>query len=157
MDVFFGAHTVEIYHRNVRIAFHIRDRTPYEYSTTPEHMPPNHRFRNDWSAERFLSWAEGIGSNVRTVIEAVLSSRQHPEQGYKTCLGILNLAKGYGKERLARACRKAIYYESYSYKIIENILKNKMDSDDAEQGLFDAPLPVHENIRGSEYYTTEEL
>jgi len=157
MDVFFGANTVEIYHRNVRIAFHLRIRTPYTYTTVPEHMPPHHRFRNDWSAEKFISWAEDIGPDVRTVIEIVLSLRQHPEQSYKTCLGILNLAKRQGNERLNRACVRAMYLESYSCKTIGNILDNNMDREDVTPGLFDSPLPLHENIRGSEYYTTEEL
>jgi hypothetical protein len=94
---------------------------------------------------------------VRTVIEIVLSLRQHPEQSYKTCLGILNLAKRQGNERLNRACVRAMYLESYSCKTIGNILDNNMDREDVTPGLFDSPLPLHENIRGSEYYTTEEL
>jgi transposase len=156
MDVFYGVNTVEIYHRNVRIAIYRRDRAPYRYTTAPEHMPPNHRFLSDWSAEKFISWSEDIGADVRTVIENVLSLRQHPEQSYKTCLGILNYAKRYGKERLARACARAIQLESYSCKIIGNILENNMDRDLDPCGLLDSTLPLHENIRGSDYYSTEE-
>jgi transposase len=157
MDVFFSAHAVEIYHRNVRIAFHVRDRTKYRYTTISEHMPPNHQFLNDWNAEKFISWARDIGTDALSVIDVVLSLRQHPEQSYKTCLGILNLAKQYGNYRLNRACARAIYLESYSCKTIGNILEYNMDREDIDPGLFDSPLPHHENIRGSEYYTTEEV
>lgn len=157
VDVFCGPRTVEIHYKNERIALHVRNRMPYRYTTTPEHMPPNHRFKDDWSAEKFLTWGSSIGEDVRRVIEAVLSTRQHPEQGYKTCLAILSLAKGYSNERLRLACRTAVYIGAYTFRTIENILKNNMDGCEVQPELFDSPLPLHENIRGSEYYTTEEI
>jgi transposase len=157
VDVFYSAHAVEIYHRNERIAVHLRDHRHYKYTTVAEHMPPEHRFCNDWSAEKFISMADAIGNDVKTVVEAILSLCQHPEQGYRTCMGIMKLARQYGNERICRACRKAVYYSEYSCRAIGNILKNNMDAEDIEQGLFDSTLPVHENIRGSNYYTTEEL
>ena len=157
VDVFCGPRTVEIYYKNERITLHVRDRTPYRYTTTPEHMPPNHRFMDDWTAEKFLAWGDSIGEEVHRIIEVVLSTRQHPEQGYKTCLAILSLAKGYGNERLRGACRTAAYIGAYTFRTIENILKNNMDGYEVQPELFDSPLPLHENIRGSEYYTTEEI
>jgi transposase len=157
LDVFYSANSVEIYHCNVRIAIHLRNRERYRYTTVPDHMPPHHRFRNDWSAEKFISWAEDIGVDVREVIEIVLSLRQHPEQSYKSCLGILSLAKKYGGERLNRACAKARYLESYSCKTIGNLLENNMECEEVSPGLFDSPLPSHDNIRGSEYYKMEEV
>jgi transposase len=156
IDVLFTASAVELYHNNVRIAFHKRDRAKYGYTTVPEHMPPNHRWRDDWNAEKLIGWAESIGDEVKTVVEVVLASRQHPEQGYKTCLGILNLAKLFGNVRLASACRRAIDYERYSYRMIKNILQNNMDMLIEEPTLFDKTVPLHENIRGCDYYTQEE-
>jgi transposase len=156
IDVLFTASVVELYHNNGRIAFHKRERTKYGYTTVPEHMPPNHRWRDDWNAEKLIGWAESIGGEVKTVVEAVLASRQHPEQGYKTCLGILNLAKSFGNVRLANACRRAIEYERYSYRMIKNILQNNMDMHSEEPTLFDRTVPLHENIRGRDYYTQEE-
>jgi transposase len=156
VDVFSSARNVEIYHRNERIAIHLRDRAPHLYTTVNDHMPPEHRYREDWNAGKLLSWGESIGEDVMTVIHAVLSSRQHPEQGYKTCLGILSLAKKFGKERLTRACRQAIYYDTYKYRFINNILANNMEGEPESPNLFDSPLPAHENIRGSDYYSTEE-
>jgi len=156
VDIFYSARTVEIYHNNVRIAFHLRDRTPYRYTTLVEHMPPEHQFMNDWNAEKFLSWAQDIGDNARSVIETVLLSKNHPEQSYKSCLGILNLVKRYGRDRFLRACARAIEYDICSYRNLCNILENNMDSADTCPVFFDSQLPVHENIRGSEYYTLEE-
>jgi transposase len=157
IDVLFTASTVELYYNNIRIAFHKRNRSGHGYTTEQEHMPPDHRWRNDWSAGKFIQWGEAIGDDVKTVIEAVLSSRQHPEQGYKTCLGILSLAKSYGNARLAAACRQAVYYGACSYRVIRNILQNNMDKREEVATLFETPVPSHENIRGIDYYTQEEL
>jgi transposase len=157
IDVLFTASTVELYHNNVRIAFYKRNRSKYGYTTVPEHMPPNHRWRDDWNAGKLISWGESIGDEVKLVVETVLSSRQHPEQGYKTCLGILNLAKSFGNARLVKACRRAIDYEQYSYRMIKNILQNNMDIRSEDPALFDTAVPLHENIRGRDYYTQEEI
>lgn len=155
VDVFYGEKTVEIYRKNERIALHPRERLKYKYTTVPDHMPPEHRYRDDWSAERFLSWADSIDGDVKTFIERVLASRRHPEQAYKSCMGILHLARAYGNGRLADACRVALRHESYTYKTLDNILKHGLERAAVQDGLFDAPLPAHENIRGREYYHTE--
>jgi len=155
VDLFYSEKTVEIYHKNERIALHARARLKYKYTTVLKHMPPEHRYKEDWCAERFLSWAESIDNDVKTFIDRVLSSRRHPEQAYKSCLGILNLARAFGKERLADACRIALKYETYTYKMIDNILKHRLERALFQEGLFDAPLPEHENIRGRDYYTRE--
>jgi transposase len=155
VDVFFSEKTLEIYHKNERIAIHHRDRRSYGYTTLAEHMPPQHRFCNEWGAEKFLSWAETIGSDTKTLIERVLASRQHPEQSYRTCMGILSLSRTYGAGRLEKACRMGLYYESYRCKTISNILKNNCENDIPATALFEAPIAEHENIRGNTYYETE--
>jgi hypothetical protein len=114
-------------------------------------MPPDHKFMADWNPERFISWAGNIGESAKTIVEIVLDSKQHPEQSYKTCLGILSLAKKYGNARFLKACSRAIYYECFSYKKIENILKNNLEDLNNDEDLF-APLLYHENLRGDEYY-----
>ncbi|MBU4257612.1 IS21 family transposase [Patescibacteria group bacterium] len=142
---------VEIYHNNIRIAFHKRDRSRNKYTTTPEHMPPNHRFYNDWSPEKMIEWAEKKGSFVRELVEKILEKSAHPEQAYKVCLGIINLSKKYGEGRVDRACKRALEFHYYSYKAVQNILEKGLDKID-EAPLFHQKLPEHENIRGSEYY-----
>ena len=152
-DVRYSARIVEIYLNNQRIAIHKRDRKHFAYTTVKAHMPPGHKFMDDWSVDKFLSWAGNVGEPVLEVVDTILCRKQHPEQGYKTCLGILNLAKQYGKERLNNACKRALYFEHLTYKMIKNILDNGLDSmqDKIEQ---DNQLEMfhHENIRGPEYY-----
>jgi transposase len=142
---------VEIYHKNKRIALHRREKHEFKYSTSKEHMPPHHRFYHDWSPERFLKWASGIGAQVEKIIAAVFASCKNPEQGFKTSLGILNLEKKYGNTRLNSACEYALNYEFHSYKKIKNTLDKGLALIQ-EESLFDSKLPEHENVRGYDYY-----
>jgi transposase len=143
--------TVEVYCHAERIAFHKRNRHEYKYSTVKEHMPSAHNFVSEWQPEKFLSWADSIGEATRQVVENILQSRPHPEQAYKSCVGILGFARRVGNERLNNACNRAIYYQSFSYNSIKNILDKGLD----RQKIQEEPqfvLPLHENIRGREYY-----
>jgi len=143
---------VEIYHNNIRIAFHKRDRSRNKYTTIPEHMPPNHRFYNDWSPEKMIEWAEKKGSFIRELVEKLLEKRAHPEQSYKVCLGVINLSKKYGEGRVDRACKRALDFHYYSYKAVKNILEKGLDKIEELQLVHHQKLPEHPNIRGSEYY-----
>ena len=98
-----------------------------------------------------ITWAEAIGPEVKAMIEAVLESRPYPEQAYKACLGILNLVRKYGKERLNEACARALEYRCYSYRSVRNILENNLDKLRGAQPR-QQELPLHENIRGSGYF-----
>lgn len=142
---------VSIYWDNVRVVQHRRDRTPNGYTTLAEHMPNQHRWYAEWSPERFLSWAATMGAETKELIGKVLSSAAYPPQAFRSCLGILNLAKGHGSNRLNEACRKALQIGTHSYTRVKNILALKVESDRAPR-LDLGPLPVHENVRGSDYY-----
>ena len=160
IEIWYNKNVVEIYYQNMRIALHRRTPNTIErYTTLPEHMPPNHKWMNDWTPEKFIKWAEDIGTHVCDMIITVLDNAKYPEQSYKTCLGILNLPKHHGpdgKLRLDKACRRSMLYGSYSYKSIKNILKNNLDQIE-QQELFSEPLPEHENIRGKDYYFYKEI
>ncbi|MBA7707598.1 IS21 family transposase ISPpu7 [subsurface metagenome] len=143
---------VAIYYDNIRVAQHERDRKPNDYSTLPEHMPPEHRFYAEWSPQRFCRWAKSIGEEVLKVIEEVLASRKHPEQAYRVCLGILSLGKKYGQQRLNKACRKANSFGTCSYKRIESMLKLGVEEEQQLELELVSSIPAHENIRGSQYY-----
>lgn len=143
--------TVEIFYGRQRQASHRRVRTRGRYSTQREHMPPAHRYVDAWSPERFLRWAEEIGPETAKLIGVVLDGRRHPQQAYRTCLGILGLAKRYGQSRLEAACRRALPAGIRSYKGIHNILKNKLDQLERDEPPA-TPLPPHTNIRGENYY-----
>jgi transposase len=153
VKVMYDDRIVAIYYDNIRVAQHKRDRRPNEYSTLPEHRPPEHRWVAEWSSERFLRWAGAIGADVALVVGKVLESRKYPEQAFKVCMGILNLVKRYDSERLNKACRRAHSYGIYSYKRIENMLKQGLEEETQSEFEWGKPqIPVHENIRGSEYY-----
>jgi transposase len=149
--VIYTKNHVEIYFDYKRIAFHIRDYKKYRYSTVREHLPSHHQFVSDWNPEKFIQWASGIGFETELYIRKVLESKSHPEQAYKSCIGILSFNKKYGKQRLNNACKRAINYNCYSYMAINNILKKGLDKlDDSKKKQY--KLPLHENIRGESYY-----
>jgi transposase len=150
VNVLYTSESVELYHKNIRIAFHKRDRTVNRYTTLKEHMPSHHQFYSEWSPQRMISWGGAIGNDVKIMIEKVLESRKFPEQAYKVCLGILNLSKKYGNQRLNQACKRALQYNCYSYKSIKNILEKGLDK--LQEEIVLAQLPVHNNIRGNQYF-----
>ncbi|MCJ7676645.1 MAG: hypothetical protein MUO35_02850 [Anaerolineales bacterium] len=143
--------TVEIFHKRRRVASHPRSRLLGRYSTQTEHMPPAHRYYAEWSPDRFLRWAEKIGPQTRALIEAALVSRRHPQQAYRTCLGILGLAKRYSEERLEAACARALPAGIRSYKGVNNVLEACLDQMPLEEPAS-ARLDPHANIRGPSYY-----
>ncbi|MDP2663170.1 MAG: IS21 family transposase, partial [Dehalococcoidia bacterium] len=144
-------HTVEIFHKHRRVASHPRSRARGRHTTQIEHMPSNHRQYAEWSPERFLKWAEAIGPQTRGVIGAALNSRRHPQQAYRTCLGILGLAKRFTRERLEAASGRALASGICSYKGVKNILHTRLDQVPLEEPVSKR-LDPHANIRGPSYY-----
>ena len=143
--------TVEIFYQRKRVASHPRASLQGRFSTHSVHMPPEHQFYSQWSPQRFLNWAEEIGQQTSELISLALDARGHPEQAYRTCLGVLGLAKRYSPERLEAACQRANVAGIHSYKGVHNILKNKLDQQPLEPAA-NTTLPPHENIRGKNYY-----
>jgi hypothetical protein len=141
---------VEFFYNYERIAIHKRIKSPYNYTTEKEHLASSHRFVSDWTPERFLTWAEGIHEDVRLYILKILDRKQHPEQAYKSCVGVLGFAKKVGNERLIKACQRALGYGLYNYKTIQKILENKLEEQQEETEQL--PMPAHDNIRGENYY-----
>lgn len=143
--------TVEIFYGRQRQASHRRDNTPGRFSTQYEHMPPAHQAMSDWSPARFLRWAEEIGPQTTQLVGAVLEKRHHPQQAYRSCLGILGLGKRYTNSRLEAACARALAAGIDTYKGLHNILKNNLDQLPAEKAT-EIALPSHDHIRGQRYY-----
>ena len=142
---------VEIFYQRKRVASHPRSTAKGRFSTHSVHMPPEHQFYSQWSPERFLRWAGEIGEQATELIRRALDDRRHPEQAYRTCLGVLGLAKRYSPERLEAACKRANAAGIRSYKGVHNILQNKLDQRQPDPAS-NTPLPPHENIRGENYY-----
>jgi transposase len=151
VDVRSTAATVEIFHRGERLASHPRCRLPGRHTTAAVHLAPAHQAVAGWNAQRFLDWAARIGPQTQTVIERVLQARAHPQQGYRTALGILRLAKAYGNDRLEAACQRAARLQAISYRSLASILKHGLDRQIPTP--TQAPLPLqHANVRGPAYY-----
>jgi transposase len=152
VDLRATARTVEIFLGSKRIASHLRASGQLTYSTQSEHMPRAHQQYLEWTPSRILHWAQTIGRATAELVEKILAERPHPEQGYRSCLGILRLSKRYGQARLEKACARAGACRSYSYRAVESILKKNLEA----QPLPQAPqgsLPLHENLRGSSYFS----
>ncbi len=147
----YTSRVVEIFNDHVRIAFHQRDRKKYGYTTEKSHMPATHQFVNGWNTDRFVKWASQMGGSIEAFIERLLESREHPQQAFKSCMGVLNLGKKYKPEDLEKICKRAIEYNSISFRFINNALKNNIYKMEPENTL-DLKLPFHKNIRGKENY-----
>ena len=143
-----AAKTVEIFHRGKLVAAHQRSLRGHRPTTVADHMPSSHRRYRDWTHERILREATSIGDDTAALVEVILRSRPHPEQGFRSCIGILRLAKRYDPERLDAACARALALGTRSYSSVAAILKNRKEGKASEQ----QPSLLHENIRGSDYY-----
>jgi transposase len=152
VKLLYSSQRVELYYNYELIASHARVKSPYNDATDKEHLASTHRFVSDWTPERFLAWAESIDMAVRSYIYCILNKKQHVEQAYKSCVGILAMGKRYGNTRLINACKRSVEYNMYSYKAIEMILKRGLDQAQVEHEVNQQTMPEHTNIRGKQYY-----
>jgi transposase len=144
------AATVEVFWRGKRVASHVRSHRPHRPTTVSEHMPSSHRRYRDWTHERIRREAGKVGADAATLIDVILRSRPHPEQGFRSAIGILGLVKRYGAERVDAACAQALAINTRSYTSVAAILKSGTPK--ASEPAQDAPVLVHANIRGPGYY-----
>jgi len=158
LDVRVSATAVEIFEHHARIAVHVRDDTPGRHSTIAAHMPASHREHLEWSPSRMIRWAATIGPQTAALAEVILASRPHPEQGYRSCLGLIRLSKQYGADRLEAASARALHAGARSYRHVHSILKHRLDAQPplvpGAEASGERPPLVHENIRGASYYCT---
>ena len=150
VKVFYSKSSIDIYYKYELLASHVRIKSPHNYTTDSAHMATYNNHLAEWNPIRFMEEAQKIHPDVRFYIEQVILKKPHPEQAYKSCQGILSFAKRLGNDRLIRACQRAHQYGWYHYSIIESILKKNLDQYDIEDDSI--PMPVHDNIRGKEYY-----
>lgn len=142
---------VEVYHDRSRVASHLRADGRRGHTTQREHMPAHHRFREDWTPERMRARAAEVGPNVAAFADAVMGRRQHPEQGYRTCIGVIRLADSFGAGRVDAACQRAIGINGLSYTSVQSILKNGIDRRPRDRAA-EGPAITHPNIRGADYF-----
>jgi len=152
LDVHLTAETVEALHRGVRVASHVRSYEAGKPTTLIEHMPKSHQKYLGRTPSRLIEDAQQIGPCTGQLVEAILAAKRHPEMGFRSCLGILRLAKTYPAERMEAAARRCLRARAYNYQSMDSILKNQLDR---------LPLPgdppaqtgvEHDNIRGADYF-----
>jgi transposase len=143
--------TIEVFHHGRRVAAHARRYGGPRHGTLPEHMPSAHRRYAEWTPERLQRDARGIGPNTEALIIAVLARRPHPEQGFRTCLGMLRLFRGLEAARVEAVCLRAVDIGALSYASVASILKHRLDRSAPPHAADGTPLQ-HANIRGSGYF-----
>ena len=156
LDVRLTATVVEAFHKGERVAAHAKSYLRGKHTTLKEHMPPEHRSYAEWSPSRFIQWAGKTGASTAQLVEKVLASRTYPEQGYRACLGIISLGRHYEPERVEAAAQRALQFNACSYRSMKAILTAGLDRQ-PDIGSFQGKdgqmsLPLHQNIRGREYY-----
>ena len=153
LEVRVTENTVECFLGGHRVASHVRSFRPGRHTTTPEHMPRAHRAYAEWTPERLVTWARETGAETARLVEEIMASRPHPQQGFRSCLGLLGLGKTYGSERLEAACRRALFIRGLSYKSVKSILVAGLDQEPLPAPKPRQPSLIHKNIRGPEYYS----
>lgn len=152
VDVRYTTKTIEVFYRNKRVASHVRSYMQYQSTSLKEHMPEAHQKYLEWPPSRIIDWAATVGESCAAATQKIISSKDHPAQGYRSCLGILRMGKTYSDERLEAACKRALAINGCSYKSIKSILKNGLDRQPVPQETRGAAQITHGNIRGGAYY-----
>ena len=151
LDVRLTDQTVELFAQGKRVAAHPRSAQPGRATTLEQHRPKSHQKHLHWTPSRIREWVGTLGPECVQVVDRILAERPHPEQGYRSALGIIRLGKAVGPQRLAAACRRALHFGTCSYASLKSILDNHLDAQLLEPEL-PLPSPAHENLRGSPYY-----
>ncbi len=152
VEVRLTGRTVEIFVKGERIAVHLRSSGNGKHTTLADHMPSSHRRYADWTIGRIRRDAALIGPATAALCDLILEHRPHPEQGFRSCLGILRLARPFGAGRLEAAAAHAIEIGALTYGSVRSILDHKLDRHAAHQRPADGASILHPNIRGSRYY-----
>ncbi len=150
IDIKYTNERVEIYYNYKQIAIHERLKANFKYTTNPSHLHPSHRYYSNWSEEFFQKEGFKIGENTHLLIGQIFGQFKHPEQAYKLCQGVLQLAKKYSKEHIEEAAEICLKYDFISYSKLEYLLK--LDLKDLKDLPEQQPTIEHENLRGKTYY-----
>ena len=151
VDARLAARTVEIFFKGKRVATHARSYIPFKHTTLTDHMPESHKRHVAWTPSRIIAWAEKAGPATGSLVKEIMERRPHPEQGFRSCLGIIRLGRHYSEDRLEAACTRALCLQAYTYKSVKSILMNKLDGQELPPERKASSIQ-HENIRGTQYY-----
>lgn len=155
VDVRLTTTTVEILHEGKRVASHPRATGRGGYITQFQHRPASHQKQLEWTPSRLVGWAESIGPQTALLVKTLLERKPHPEQGYRSCMGIMRLGKHYGPQRMEAAATRAVTSQAFSYQSVKSILQRNLDKAPLTTTVAPAPTPTHQNLRGPSYYAEE--
>jgi len=150
VDTRLTARMVEIYHRGKQVAVHERRYNGRSHGTNPDHMPSSHRSYAEWTPERFSHWALSIGHESEGLIVAILARHRHPEHGFRTCLGVMNMFKKLEPARAERVASKAVAIGAFNCRSIASIIEHRLDATGADDGP--ESILTHPNLRGPQYF-----
>jgi transposase len=153
LDLRMTVSTVEIFRHGKRVASHLRSFQRSRFSTDVAHMPESHRRHAEWTPSRIIAWTEKTGPSTARLAAGIMERRPHPEQGFRSCLGIVRLGTRFGAERVEAACRRALSASSFSYRSVESILRNGLDKQPLPTEQPERTHPTHDNLRGPDYYS----
>jgi transposase len=148
--------TVEIFHKGIRVASHVRSHEPHRHTTTHEHRPKAHQRYLEWTPSRIVEWSAKIGPATAQVVDRILAANRHPEQGFRSCLGIIRLGDKYPHSRVEAAARRAVAFNVCSYQSLKAILDNHLDGQAPEPARDPQPPIDHPNLRGPDYYDSDD-
>lgn len=155
-DARIGAATVEIFVRGRRVASHPRSHARYRATTLAAHMPESHRRHLEWTPGRLIAWGEHSGPATGRLVAELMARKPHPEQGYRSCLGVLRLGRRYGSARLEAACARALAIDAPTYRSVDSILRTGLDGRSLpapdQASSSSPPRRLHANVRGPSYY-----
>ena len=153
VEVRLTARTVEIFHRSQRVALHPRSAQRGGFTTDAAHRPKSHQRHLEWTPTRLIVWAQNqVGPQCAAVVSHILENKPHPEQGYRSCLGLMRLGRRHGRQRLEQACQRALVLEICSYRSIQSILQVGLESQPLSLPVADPKIVAHDNLRGAQYY-----
>lgn len=155
VDIRLTGSTVEIMHAGKRVASHPRAAGRGGYITQVQHRPASHQKHLEWTPSRLVGWAESVGPQTGKLVARLLAAKRHPEQGYRSCLGIMRLGKSYGSQRLEAAASRALACGACTYQSVKSILQSSLDQVPLEPAAADSATPTHQNLRGPGYYAKE--
>jgi transposase len=155
VDLRITVHTVEVFLGSQRIFGHVRSLLRRGFTTEPSHMPKVHQAHAEWTPERLEEWALKSGPSTAALVKELLQGKLHPQQGFRSCLGIISLQKRYSAPRLEAACARALGFGAISYRNVKTILEKGLDSEPPPLPVAQVPPVLHANVRGAAYFSEE--
>ncbi len=144
--------TVEVLAKEKRVASHSSSSRKGHYATLAEHMPAAHRAHGEWSPGKLQTWAASVWPSTAELVKRLLMEKRHPEQGYRSCLGLIRLTRNHGQTRMEAACERALAVGAHRYRSVASILEKGLDRQPVLPQHAELALPDHVNVRGPDYY-----